>query len=314
MDTDPASPRPSESGPPTVAVIIVTYSSDRVLPACLEALAKQTRQPDLILVVDNCSPQPAYLDAIPIGERVRLVRNRVNLGFCAGNNVGYRLSRHHKYVLFLNPDAFPREDFIENALAYMERETSSPIGILTGTLLGFDVERRRPTGRIDSTGVFQTWYGRWYDRGQGLPWNEAVKAEQAQEVPAICGALMFCRTQALEATRLQDGEIFDPGFFMYKEDIDLSLRLRRHGWKLLYRPELLCYHGRGWQGRGRMAGRAKYLSARNELRVCLRNRLRGLPYSMMKYAYVLAGLGVIAAARKWGELTHARPKDQGNRP
>jgi N-acetylglucosaminyl-diphospho-decaprenol L-rhamnosyltransferase len=273
--------------PSTVAVVIVTYDSGRVLGMCLDSLRAQTRCPDLVVIVDNNSPEGAYLDEIPRSAPFKLVRGTRNEGFCGGNNTGYALARSCKYVLFLNPDAFLSERFIETALLWMQQPENARVGCLTGTLLGFDLERRRPTGRIDSTGVFQTWYGKWRDRGQGSEWTGA-SASQPEDLPAVCGALMFCRTEALEQVTLRGNEVFDSRFFMYKEDIDLSLRLRARGWRLTYQPELICHHGRGWRGRTAVSYQAKYLSARNELRVSLRNRLRGLPYTLLKLVYVVA--------------------------
>ncbi|MGH8208491.1 MAG: glycosyltransferase family 2 protein [Steroidobacteraceae bacterium] len=272
---------------PTVAVIIVTYDSGRVLGMCIDSLQAQTRRPDLVIVVDNNSPDPAYLDSVPRQPPFQLLRGSRNEGFCGGNNAGYALARSCKYVLFLNPDAFPSDGFIADALAWMELPENTRVGCLTGALLGFDVETRRPTGKIDSTGVFQSWYGKWYDREQGSFWDAAATRSDTEEVPAACGALMFCRTAALEAVALGMREIFDRRFFMYKEDIDLSLRLRAGAWRIVYRPRLLCHHGRGWQSRGSASYRAKYLSARNELRICWRHRLPTLPYTLAKYIFVV---------------------------
>ena len=272
---------------PTVAVIIVTYNSGKVLPRCLEALTAQTRTVESIIVIDNNSPDSSYLDSIR--PPVTLVRNNSNDGFCGGNNIGYTLNGAYKYVLFLNPDAYLEREFIEKAIQWMERADNLRIGALTGTLLGFDLQQCRPTGRIDSTGIFQTWYGKWYDRRQGSAWTGNHSGIESENVPAICGALMFCRAKALEDVKLANGDIFDSRFFMYKEDIDLSLRLRRKGWRLEYVPQLLSYHCRGWKSRREMPARSKYLSARNELRVCFRHRTIGLPYSLLKYAYAVVG-------------------------
>jgi GT2 family glycosyltransferase len=194
------------------------------------------------------------------------------------------LDSQAKYVLFLNPDAFLTPDFLEKAAAQME--TRSDCGILTGPLFGYDFARALPTGRYDSTGIFSTWYGRWYDRGQG----EAISKDrysQVEDVPAICGALMFCRKEALESAALE-GEVWDSSFFMYKEDIDLSLRVRSQGWRLLYHPDLIAYHGRGWQtDRGKMSRAARLGSAKNEIKLYWKARLWAhLPYSIAKYTAV----------------------------
>ena len=271
----------------TIAVVIVTYNSAPVLGMCLDSLQRQTRAADIIVIVDNNSTQSDYLDQVPRGAPFELLRNSYNEGFCGGNNTGYARTNTYQYVLFLNPDAFLSTSFLEDALQWMERPENARVGCLTGTLLGFDVTATRPTGLIDSTGIFQKWYGKWYDRAQGMRWTPRPLGQgPLEDLPAACGALMFCRTRALEEVTLGKNQVFDQHFFMYKEDIDLSLRLRAHGWRIVYRPDLLCHHGRGWQGRPRMSYRSRYLSARNELRLCWRNRLKGLPYSLLKFAYV----------------------------
>lgn len=272
----------------TVAVVVVTYDSGPVLHSCLVALACQSRRPDLIVIVDNNSRDSGYLGDVPrdISANVRIIRNTSNEGFCAANNSGYRLARDHTYVVFLNPDAFPQRDAIERGVEWMERPENAKVGALTGTLLKFDMATRQRTGAIDSTGVFQTWYGKWYDRDQGIPWTGDRLHEVTEDVPAITGALMFCRSEAIWQTRTSSGDVFDRRFFMYKEDIDLSLRLRKHGWRLVYCSTLMSDHCRGWRGRSRMSSRARYLSARNELRVCFSNNGRGLLYSLLKLLYV----------------------------
>jgi GT2 family glycosyltransferase len=287
MNPESPAAAPDSSSKAAIAVIIVTYGSEQVLGRCLERIGAQSRQPDLVVIVDNCSPDTSYLENIPAAPPFRLIRLPRNEGFCSGNNIGYGLARACEYALFLNPDAFLSEGFLEEALRWMEQPENRSVGCLTGTLLGFDIENARPTGLIDSTGIFQKWYGRWYDRGRGEP-AASLSYATPEDIPAACGALMFCRTSALEETAVRPGEVFDSRFFMYKEDIELSLRMRANGWRVVYLPGLLCHHGRGWQARHVVSYRARYLSVRNELRVCLQNGLRGLPYSLAKFLYVAA--------------------------
>jgi GT2 family glycosyltransferase len=272
---------------PTVAVIIVTFNSSAVLMRCIDALKSQCRRPEAVFVVDNCSSDTGYLEDVASIAGIHVLRLPSNEGFCRGNNHGYAKASGYDYILFLNPDAFLGKSFMQDALRIMENPNNSSFAALTGTLLGFDVFRGCPTGLIDSTGIFQTWYGKWYDRGQGIEYIESLAvSSNLEEIPALCGALMFCRRHALEEALIRTTEVFDSTFFMYKEDVDLSLRLRKKGWKLGYCPRLQCFHGRGWAGRGNMSRRSRYLSARNELRVCLRNRTKGFLYSMLKFIYV----------------------------
>jgi N-acetylglucosaminyl-diphospho-decaprenol L-rhamnosyltransferase len=267
-----------------VSVVVVTHQSQKVISRCLAALAAQTRRPDRIVVVDSNSPDCGYLD--DIGPEVELIRCDTNIGFCRANNIGVRACADSEYILFLNPDAFLSTTFLAGAVDWMDAPENSGVGIMTGILLGFDVAIGRASNRIDSTGIFQTWYGRWYDRDQGVLLEEATPRVAVSDLPAACGALMFCRHKALADALLRGEEVFDETFYMYKEDIDLSIRVARRGWRVTFVPEFACWHGRGWSDRRKVAAWAKKISARNEIRICLRNGGKGLIFSLAKYVYV----------------------------
>ena len=150
----------------------------------------------------------------------------------------------------------------------MKEDKNKNIGILSGKLLQFDLANDQTTYLIDSTGIFQKWYGRWYDRGQGVEdCSQYNNTNGYESVPAICGALMLIRTSALKASKLSQNEYFNNSFFMYKDDIDLSIRVRQSGYDLKYNSNLIAWHCRGWQSRKKMSKRAKYISAKNEYEV-----------------------------------------------
>lgn len=263
-----------------VAVLIVTYNSQKVLPKALEALRKQTHPPHQILLVDTGSVDREYLKG-----HSEVVFAQKEGGFCLGNNVGYPLvDPSCAYLLLLNPDAFLFPDFIEKAVERMEQDGS--IGAVTGTTYGYDLAQDTPSGFYDTTGIFQTWYGKWNDRGQGEKENRQ-KYRSECSVDAICGAVYFARKKALDSVLVQ-GQLFKPHFYMYKEDIDLSLRLSRAGWKLLFVPHLHAYHCRGWQGkRSAIPRHFRLLSAKNELHIqLLRKNPLPIFYSGVKWVVV----------------------------
>lgn len=271
-----------------VAVIIVTHNSQGVLQTNLEHLALQYHEPAKIVVVDSGSADSVYLEKSNASTIIE-VHYESNVGFSAGNNIGLPFAQScADYVLFLNPDAFLTADFIAGAVEYMESPAAEGIAALTGSLLGYDISVHCLTGHLDSTGIFRTWYGKWYDRGQGEPADTGRYAE-VEEVPAICGALMFVRRTAIQQLLEKDGFVFDESFFMYKEDIDLSLRLRKLGWRLVYHPGLIAYHCRGWsKSRSSVPRALRMLSARNEVRLCKKHSVWFLPYAYLKLAIVWA--------------------------
>lgn len=265
-----------------VSVIIVTHNSDRYIDRCISSLERQTVRPEEVIIVDSGSKNiPKKFDS-PLN--IKIIDAHGNIGFCEGNNVGYSISSHAaNYLLFLNPDAFPLPEFIEGAIEIMRGDAS--VGILTGKLLGYDIDNNSPTKLIDSTGIFKTWYGRWYDRGQGET-DYAQYDAKREFVPAICGALMFCRASALRQNLIRGSEIFDKSFFMYKEDIDLSCRLRAGGWKLLYAGDISSFHCRGWKSRRRISRQQRMHAAKNDIRVSAMYSPLSVPFSLVKYLLV----------------------------
>lgn len=267
--------------------ILVTHNSALHLAKNMECLSCQTVPAKRIVIVDSGSSDLTYLDPYRQDPRVVIREAKEDIGFCCGNNLALRdVPEDSPYLLFLNPDAFLSSTFSAQAIERMERPECADVAMLTGPLLGYDIAKDQPTGKYDSTGIFSTWYGRWYDRDQGCPVRQGLVLET---LPAICGALMFCRREALEQVYLGEHELFDSSFYMYKEDIDLSLRLRAKGWRLLLDPELTAYHCRGWhRDRRQVSRRFRLLSARNELKIHLRrNPLKAL-YSLAKWCGVYA--------------------------
>jgi len=263
-----------------VHIIIVTHNSADVLPSCLMHLSVQSSSFNSVIIVDSGSTDTGYLDTLSGQDKIKLIKSE-NRGFGRANNLGFNeIVDEDGVVIFLNPDTFLPADYISRAVAVLSDNPEA--GVVSGKLLGYDIKKGTATGRIDSTGIFRTWYGRWYDRGKGE--EELGRYNQVQNIPAVCGALMVCRMSALQNYH---GEIFDNDFFLYKEDIELSIRLRRDGWKLLYDPRLIAFHCRGWQNkRKEMPFSLRHMAAENELKLYRKHPSPYMLWALMKYLSV----------------------------
>jgi len=254
-------------------VIIVTHNSSIFLAQSLERLSMQTVRPCRIAVVDSgSSPEELKATEARCSQYGAELVCLDNVGFGAANNEGCLRSGASEFVLFLNPDTFLNPTFIETAESWMRAHPNC--GIASGPLLGYDLSAQRSTGLLDSTGIFRKWYGRWFDRDRQRP-DKVLESLGEERVPAICGALMFCRNAALLRLSKADGHIFDPGFFLYYEDVDLSLRIARLGFELVIVPDLWAYHCRGWRDRKNMPRFQRLAAARSAVR--LERKLRS-PY------------------------------------
>lgn len=217
--------------------IVTTQDAERLLK-CIKSIYDNISESLRfeVVVVDNANHVSADLESL--FPRVRLIKNNSIKGFSENhNNVIRQSSGDH--VLVMNPDVYIQKGFVESMLKVITG--GEKIGIVAGKLLQPD----RKT--IDSTGHIIYKSRRTFDRGQGQVDSGQYNAQE--EVFSACAAAMLCRREMLEDIKLF-GEYFDESFKLYKEDLDLCWRARLRGWKIVYSPDAVAYHERGW-GKGR---------------------------------------------------------------
>lgn len=268
-----------------IAVIIVTHNSQDVLPRCLDALSQQTIPADIVLV-DSGSKDVSYLDTYRKKPGIRVILGE-NIGFSRANNRGYRaVFQTADFILFLNPDAFLTANTLEKSISFLQE--NEKIGCVGARLLGFDKNSGLPTNLLDSTGVFRKWYGCWYDRSQGE--KDRGQYLIPEDVPALCGAFLFCRQAMLAQLSLDRSSgtaVFDPDFFLYKEDIELCLRIRKAGWRIVYSPKIQVYHCRGWQkNRQQISYQQRLTAAKSELLLYKKHPSLYIVWALSKYLLV----------------------------
>ncbi|NML98987.1 glycosyltransferase family 2 protein [Paraburkholderia sp. RP-4-7] len=265
------------------ASIYVSYHSEKYIDCFLGRHRQELGETVLIV---NSTPEKYAGDL----SDVKCLEARKNVGFAAANNLGIvgLSGGAHDFIIFINPDVVMPQGWLGSFSKICDLPEYRDVGVFTGPLLGYSFARDEPTGLIDSLGIWRTSYGKWFDKQQGQPTTapDSVITEP-QEVPAVCGALMVVRKKVIEELVSEYGFFFDESYFMYKEDIEVSLRIRRKGWRTLLHPSLAAYHCRGWDpNRGAMPKWTRSISSRNELKMHLRHQWRGVPYSLLKYLYV----------------------------
>ena len=274
-----------------ISIIIVTYNSGKHLDNAIQSINAQKYKNYNVIIIDNNSIEKDYIRKYNDRPQIELLFLNDNLGYCGGNNIGIEKSIDESdLLLIMNPDIVLPNTFCSDLISLTKELESQKLefGIIGPKLLKFDSSNEYSL--IDSTGIFQKWYGKWYDRGQMTVDDGRYDVELVEQIPAICGALMILNPRALTRVRLNNDEYFKNSFFMYKEDIELSLRMKSFGYGVFHVSDLVAYHHRGWQNRRTMSKRVKVKSARNELDI---NKTRGIIkmiYSAVKL--LLAQIGI----------------------
>lgn len=229
-------------------VVIVSFRCAELLRRCLRSLELHPPGRGLnVTVADNASKDGTA--AVVRGEfpQVRLIELDDNVGFAAANNLALRESRA-EYVLVLNPDTEVPEGTLDALLAVIEGDPR--IGIVGPRLVRddgtFDHAARRsfPTP-LSALGHFLR-FGRSARAPARLAAYRAPGTERGT-VDAVNGAFMLLRREMLDEIGL-----FDQGFWMYMEDLDLCRRAADAGWRTWYEPAVSAVHTKaGTTGRHR---------------------------------------------------------------
>lgn len=226
-----------------ISTIIVNYNAGELLYNCIDSLLKCPLNIEII-VVDNASVDGS-LDAVQGLPRVQIINNPNNIGFAAACNCGARIA-FSPFLLFLNPDCSFNLGTLGELLAVMEEDGRA--GITTGILTNLDGTEQAGGRRAIPTPwrSFVRAFGlvRFSDRWPRLFFDfhlhKQPLPDRPIEVEATSGACMMVRREAM-----QDVGDWDEGYFLHCEDLDLCMRFRQKGWKILFVPQAKVYHDQG---------------------------------------------------------------------
>ena len=234
-----AAPPVAKSNRPLVSVLIVTYNSAAVIGACLDSLFHQDYEPLEIILVDNASADGTRELLRSYQPRCKVIENTTNTGFCAAQNQAIRVAQG-EWLFCLNPDVILQNDFVRQLVAASDLDRGA--GAVCGKLLRWTPgAEQEKTNIIDSTGMYFISNLRHLDRGAEEEDNGQY--DETEYVFGATGAAALYRRAMVEDVSIH-GEFFDEAFFAYREDADLAWRAQLLGWKCIYTPSAVAWHGR----------------------------------------------------------------------
>lgn len=221
---------------PKVSIIILNWNGLKDTIKCLESLKKITYSNYEVMVVDNGSKGN---DADILEEKykgyIQIIRNKENLGFAEGNNIGiqYALTNGSKYIWVLNNDVLITDSgIIDKFLKIMEENPK--IGVV-GPLL-FDLQKKSIQ---TEWGVLNFWGARFE------PINKKGKESKIKDLKILkkneflIGASLFVKSKVFEKI------LFPICYFLLAEETDWEERVRKKGWLLAYSSRISHFHKGG---------------------------------------------------------------------
>ncbi len=220
-----------------VSAALANWNGAAYLPKCFAALQAQSLQLHEIVVVDNGSTDGSADWLTQRQGLVKLLRRGRNEGYCVGYNLAIAATES-PYVLVLNTDVYLAPDFVEVAANVLDSHTET--AAVTGSFY------EEATGRTIGGGFRLRRQLRMYPESAGGPEREVFGAS---------GAAVLFRRAALDEAAEVVGQVYDPRYFSYGEDIDLAWRLQSLGWRVRYTADACAHH----VGSGSLGGALRFL-------------------------------------------------------
>jgi N-acetylglucosaminyl-diphospho-decaprenol L-rhamnosyltransferase len=248
---------------PTLDIVIVNWNSGPRLERCLHGIGSTSTEGLVlgrVVVVDNASGDSS-LAAITRDSRVVAIRNDENLGFAAACNQGAEGSSAD-FLLFLNPDVVLGENALSIPVQFLADPLNARVAVCGPQLVGEDGAVQRSCSRFPAPRDF---YRKALGLDRALPklfrppmmveWDHSSD----REVDQVMGACFFMRRGVF-----QEMGGFDERFFVYFEEVDLSLRCRKAGWETRFLSGARAVHEGGGCSR-QVLGKRLFYSLRSRI-------------------------------------------------
>ncbi|MCU0613345.1 MAG: glycosyltransferase family 2 protein [Candidatus Eisenbacteria bacterium] len=218
-----------------VTVVVVNYNGVGYLDACLASLKALEPAPAEVILVDNASTDGSVGWVRAQHPWVRIVEAGENLGYCGGNNLGIRASTL-PFVALLNNDTRVESDWLGHLFhelnAHPRAAACSSLVLLPGD-----------PPRVHYAGSEAHVIGHIANLLYLRPLPEVRGSLQARETGVYVGSAVLFRRAALDEVGL-----LEERFFIYEDELDMSLRLRMRGWTLRFTPRSVVWHFAGTPG------------------------------------------------------------------
>lgn len=270
VDTIFAPPReklPPASGNTRLSVVIPNWNGREDIGDCLDSLAAQSLKNIQTIVVDNGSQDGSVEFIRQHYPWAIVIPQATNLGFAGGVNTGIRSSTG-TFIALLNNDAVANKDWAERLVESMDHAD------IAASLMIRSYDKR-----IDSAGEALSKWGIPYPTARGR--EVAQMPEQDVDIFAASGGASVYSRQMLQQIGM-----FDPQFFAYVEDVDISFRARLAGYRVVLNPQARVLHKVGATS-GKLGHFARYQLLKNTHFLLLKNMPFGLFMRMLpRFVYV----------------------------
>lgn len=275
-----------------LSVIVLSYNTKDLLLDCVRSIQKNTKGIDYeIIVVDNASIDGSAQAVAKL--KVKLIRNKENLGFTGGNNQGIKIASG-EFVLLLNSDTLISDNVLSDMVNWMKAHPD--VGVATCSL-------RNRDGSLQGTGGYFPTLVRVFSwmTIQDFPFVDfIIKPFQPmkeksfsrnisfytkeRDVDWVTGAFLMTRRKVIEGI----GGL-DEDFFMYGEDVDFCFRAKEKGWRVKYLPQFSITHFGGASS----VREFPFIQEYKSMKIFYKKHYPGWQYPILRFFLKIGALGRI---------------------
>jgi len=246
-----------------VSIVIVNYNGEDIIGKPISSVYKSNFSDFEIIVLDNASTDGSVDFLRKKYPKVTIVENNSNLGY-SGINSAIKYCKG-KYILFLNNDLELEKNSIRNLVKVLE--SNSSIGMVAPKLVNYYNKKLSSGG---------TWISRAFYNGH----IKNGKSSKQKVIPYLGVGLI--RKNIVK----KFGYLFDAHYFIYAEDVDLGLRLRLIGYKVVFVPDSIIYHMHAMTTKNFKSSQMTFLLERNLLMTFL--KILSLKNIILMTPYILS--------------------------
>jgi hypothetical protein len=288
-----------------LSIVILNWNGKENTKECLSSVNRSIVNgfhPQVVLV-DNGSSDESYEyfssnKLLSKNYEFKIIKNALNLGYAEGNNIGisYSLQTKADYVMILNNDTL----LDPNTLIHLIKVANDnpKAGIISPKMYfapGFEFHKER-YGKSD-IGKIIWWAGGeidWnnlYGKNMGVDEVDHRQYDSLKYVDFATGACMLVKKEVFEKIGL-----FNNKYYMYLEDVDFSMRVKKSGWEILYTPKAFLWH--------KVAQSSGIGSTHNDYFISRNRMLFGLKYAPFrtKTALMRESIRLLFFGRKWEKI------------
>ena len=258
---------------PLVSIIILNYNAGKLLLNCIDSVFKSTYQNFEVIVVDNLSTDNSHVRCKEKFEKIQLIENKENLGYCEGNNIGIR-NANGEFIIILNPDTVVEPNWL-NHLMFAYNKFGE--GLYQPKFFSLNEKLV-----LQSTGNMLHIFGFGFARDKGKIDDE--KMESVEKINYASGTCLFTSKIVLDKIGL-----LDPFLFLYHDDLDLGWRAAHIGINSFYVPKSIIYHAESYSIK--WSSKKFYWLERNR-KYCLLTHYSKETYAKMRLSLFLVDLCV----------------------